>query len=265
MRSRVNRRKSPQRSWRVPRVRINKAAVLVPLAVLAGAAALIPVARELLDRPVGALVVEGTFQRVTAIEVQAAAADALRGGFFSLDLVGLRASIAALDWVDSVSVTRAWPDTVRVRITEHQAAARWGETGLLNVRGELFTENARHAYAELPKLSGPPGSEAEVARLYLAVRGLLADAHLSLAALSIDARGAVEIVLGTGQQIKLGKRDLDSRLKRFFTVAAPTLASDLAHVDYIDLRYTNGFAVGWDSAPPAEATLARSTEIDPRG
>jgi cell division protein FtsQ len=245
-------------------VRINKVAVLVPLAVLAGVAALMPVLRSLLDRPVGALVVEGTFQRVTAIEVQEAAADALGGGFLSLDLARLRESVAALDWVDSVRVTRAWPDVVRVRLTEHQAAARWGETGLLNVRGELFTENARHAYAELPKLSGPPGSEAEVARLYLAVRGRLASAHMSLASLRLDARRAVEIVLGSGQVIKLGNRDLDARLDRLFTVAAPTLADELPRVDYIDLRYTNGFAVGWQSAPPADATLA-GTGGDTRG
>jgi cell division protein FtsQ len=264
MRSRVNRRKAPSRAWRLPRVRVSKAAVLVPLTVLAGVAALVPVLRSLLDRPVGALVVEGTFQRVTAIEVQEAAADALGGGFLSLDLARLRESIAALDWVDSVRVTRAWPDVVRVRISEHQAAARWGETGLLNVRGELFTDNARHAYAELPKLSGPPGSEAEVARLYLAVRGRLADAHLSLAALRLDARGAVEIVLGSGQMIKLGNRDLDARLNRLFTVAAPTLADELPRVDYIDLRYTNGFAVGWQSAAPADATLA-GTGVDTRG
>jgi cell division protein FtsQ len=249
----------------LPRVRVSKAAVLLPLIALAGAAALIRLTPELLDRPVGTLVVEGTFQRVTAIEVQAAAADALRGGFLSLDLARLRASIATLDWVDSVSVSRAWPDVIRVRITEHQAAARWGESGLLNVRGELFTENARHAYAELPKLSGPPGSESQVSRLYLALRGRLADAHLSLAELRMDARGAVEIVLATGQEIKLGRRDLDARLERLFTVVAPTLASDLAEVDYIDLRYTNGFAVGWDGVPPAETTLAHSMEMKTRG
>jgi cell division protein FtsQ len=264
MRARINRRKAPPRSWRLPRIHINKVFVLVPLTVLVGTVALISVARALLDRPVGALVVEGTFQRVTAIEVQEAAEDALSGGFLSLDLARLRASIAALDWVDSVHVTRGWPDTVRVRITEHQAAARWGETGLLNVRGELFTEHARHAYAELPQLSGPPGSEAEVARLYLAVRGRLADAHLALAALRLDARRAVEIVLATGQVIKLGNRDLDARLDRLFTVAAPTLAGELTRVDYIDLRYTNGFAVGWQSVAPTEGTLARA-EIDPRG
>ena len=90
MRARVNRRKAPPRAWRLPRVRVRKAVVLLPLTLLVGAAALVPVLRSLLDRPVGALVVEGTFQRVTAIEVQEAAADALGGGFLSLDLARLQ-------------------------------------------------------------------------------------------------------------------------------------------------------------------------------
>jgi cell division protein FtsQ len=87
---------------------------------------------------------------------------------------------------------------------------------------------------------------------------------MSLASLRLDARRAVEIVLGSGQVIKLGNRDLDARLDRLFTVAAPTLADELPRVDYIDLRYTNGFAVGWQSAPPADATLA-GTGGDTRG
>ena len=32
--------------------------------------------------------------------------------------------------------------------------------------------------------------------------------------------------------------------------AAHTLAADLKRVDYVDLRYTNGFAVGWRQGPP---------------
>jgi cell division protein FtsQ len=247
----------------LPTIRVDWRAVVLPPAVVALAAALLIAGRTALDRPVGALVVEGTFQRVTAIQVQAAAADALQGGFLALDLQQLRRDIAALDWVDSVRVSRVWPDVIRVRITEHQAAASWGETGLLNVRGELFTTNARHPYAELPRLSGPDGSEQDVARLYLAVRDRLADARLPLASLRMDARGAVEIALAGGQQIKLGRHDIETRLERFFAVAAPALANDFARVEYIDMRYTNGFAIGWEQ--PSGVGLAQATGRNDRG
>jgi len=263
IRARINRRKIVKRAWRWPKLGINWRAMLLPPALALALAVLLPLGREALDHPVGALVVEGPFQRVTAVQVQAAAAEGLQGGFLSLDLGELRDRVAALDWVDSVRVNRVWPDVVRVRITEHRAAASWGETGLLNIRGELFTTHARHPYAELPRLSGPTGSEQDVARLYLAVRGRLADAQLALDSLSMDARGAVEVVLGGGQRIKLGRHDVDARLQRFFAVVAPALAGEIERVEYVDLRYTNGFAIGWEAE--VEPALAQFTESRNRG
>jgi cell division protein FtsQ len=263
IRARTNRRKIVRRQWRWPKLGINWRAMLIPPAVALALAVLLPLGREALDRPVGALVVEGPFQRVTAVQVQAAAAEGMQGGFLSLDLEELRNRVATLDWVDSVRASRVWPDVVRVRITEHQAAASWGETGLLNIRGELFTQNARHPYAELPRLSGPAGSEQDVARLYLAVRGRLADAQLTLDSLSMDARGAVEVVLGGGQRIKLGRHEVDARLERFFAVVAPALSGEIGRVEYVDLRYTNGFAIGWEAE--ADRALAQVAETGNRG
>ena len=134
-------------------------------------------AQLVLDQPVRELEVQGTFQRVTAIQVEAAVAEALNAGFLTVDLEALRERVQALDWVDGVNVSRSWPDKLIVRVTEHQAAARWNESGLLNVRGELFAERSPHAFPELPSLAGPPGTERDVARRYLAVRGKLAEAH----------------------------------------------------------------------------------------
>jgi cell division protein FtsQ len=239
-----------------------RAALLVP--VVAGCLYGLYKGVELvLDQPVRNLVVEGTFQRVTAIQVEAAIAGGLGAGFLTTNLNALRERVEALDWVDRANVGRRWPDTLIVRVTEHQAAARWGETGLLNVRGELFTASSPHAFPELPSLAGPLGTERDVARRYLAVRGKLAEADLKLERLSMDERGAWRLVLGGGQEIRLGRRDIDERLHRFFAVVAPTLAPVLPRVDYVDLRYTNGFAVGWRGGPPAN--LAAVAQVPDRG
>jgi len=140
-------------SDRLPRVAI----------ALAGAAVwalfgLFKGAQFVLDRPARNLVVEGTFQRVTPLQIEAAVMNGHDAGFVSTDLGELRRRVKAIDWVDRVNVGRSWPDTLIVRVTEHQAAARWGENGLLNVRGELFTEQAQHEFPELPRLAGPRGS-----------------------------------------------------------------------------------------------------------
>ena len=264
----ANRRRveSPLARLKLPRLpagwRVTiRAVVIAPLVLLALGAALAGV-RALLDQPVRNLVVEGTFQRVTPLQVEEAVAADLERGFLSVDLAALRAHVQRLDWVDHVNVGRAWPDTLIVRVTEHRAAARWGETGLLNGRGELFTDNAQHAFPALPSLAGPAGSEDEVARRYLAVRGQLAEANLTLESLAMDERGAWRLVLGGGQEVRLGRRDIDERLARFFAVVAPALAGEMQRVRYVDLRYTNGFAVGW-VAPRAE--LAAAEAVNDRG
>jgi len=258
--SRLARLKLPSlgASWR-RRLRLG----LVPPLVALAAFGALRGAQALLDQPVQKLVVEGTFQRVTPIQVEAAVAPDLGHGFLSLDLSDLRSRVKTLDWVDRVNVGRAWPDTLIVRVTEHQAAARWGEEGLLNVRGELFTQHAQHSFPELPSLAGPVGSEQDVARRYLAVRGRLAEADLKLERLRMDERGAWSLELEGGQEIRLGRRDVDERLLRFFDVVAPALAAEMPRVKYVDLRYTNGFAVGWRAS--ADAALAAAAAMPDRG
>lgn len=238
---------------RVPRIRVNWTAVLLPPIAVAcaylGAAAL----DVLLDRPVERLVVEGPFQRVTPVQIEAALAPELGEGFLSLDLESLRQRVQALPWIDTARLRRAWPDALIVRVTEHRAAARWGDRGLMNERGELFAERPEHAFPELPKLSGPEGSERTVASFYLELSEPLAAAHLEVDSLTLDERGAWRLTLETGQEVRLGRRDVEQRADRFFSIVAPALANDLERIEYVDLRYTNGFAVGWlDSNPAAE-------------
>jgi cell division protein FtsQ len=262
--SRGNRRKIVKRRPQLPklpqlpRIRIDwQALLLVPAIAVLGFGGVV-FARTLLDRPIGALSIEGTFQRVTPIEIEAALAPELKQGFLSADLETMRERVRALDWVDKVRIGRLWPDRLVVSVTEHRVAARWGDNGLLNVRGELFTMNARHMFPELPSLAGPDGSEHEVSSIYLAVRGRLAAAHLTLESLRMDARGALTVVLGSGQEIRLGRKDTGDRLERFFDVVAPALGGDFGRIGYVDLRYTNGFAVGW--LEPEQPGLANNKE-----
>jgi cell division protein FtsQ len=242
---------------------VNWRAVLLPPLVVAAAIATVAVGKQLLDRPVQRLTIEAPFQRVTSVQIEGVVGSEVGQGFLSVDLDLLSERLRALDWVEDARVWRRWPDTLVVRISEHTAAARWGDTGLLNTRGELFTEDAHHSYPELPSLAGPVGTERRVAELYLAVRGRLAEAHLTLEALHMDDRGAVSFTLSSGQEVRIGREDVIARLDRFFDVVAPALDDELPQVKYVDLRYANGFAVGWHDA--SRTQLAQNKESPTRG
>ncbi len=261
IRSKVNRRKTVTRRPPLPAVKIHLRALLLPPAMLLLLVGVFFAAQALLDRPVKRLQLHGAFQRVTPIQIEAALAPALDRGFLSSDLGELRRRVESLDWVDEVAIARVWPDTLVVRVVEHQAAARWGENGLLNTGGELFTDESRYEFPELPHLAGPRGDERRVVSQYAAVRGRLAEANLVLHTLSMDERGAWQIELAGGQEIRLGRRDLQQRVDRFFEVVVPVLAAEMQRVSYIDLRYTNGFSVGWSTEMALQVAELREVSL----
>jgi cell division protein FtsQ len=210
-----------------------------------------------LDQPIDSVTVAGRFARVSASDVERAVKQRVRNvGLVSVDLAKVRDSIESIPWVDSVTVQRAWPHGLAVVVTEQVAAARWRENGLLNTRGELFLLEARHVPLELAQLSGPDGSENEVAQRYLSSQGRVAEAGMRITALRLDARGAWEFDLANGVTVRLGRRQVDERFERFMSTAVKVVSQRADDIQYVDMRYTNGFAIGWRGA------LARGADED---
>lgn len=228
------------------------------LSALAAAVLVIVLSYEfsatLLDRPIRSITIDGPFERVSALQIEEAIGDELRHGFFSANLSLIREHIAELPWIDQASVTRRWPDRLEITVTEQVPAACWGEKGLLNTRGELFVTDARHVPAELPRLSGPPERAADVARRYLAVREQLIPLGLDLRRVHLDARGAWEMTLLNGVNVRLGRRDVDERSDLFVNVVANVISSRETEISFVDMRYSNGFTIGWKegAGPPGQ-------------
>jgi cell division protein FtsQ len=217
--------------------------------------------RWFLDQEIESVRIQGRFERVSAMQVESAITPYLNNGFLSVDLRTLQNAIAALPWVEHASIRRSWPGTLIINVAEEKAAARWGDSGLLNVYGELFVSDVTHIPAELPRLSGPPGSELKVAERFFELDGLLKQRGLTAVSLAVDDRGAWLLTLNTGMQVRFGAVAFDERMVRFFAALDQVLAPVAETVDYVDMRYTNGFAVGWK--PGAESRLADRGETDP--
>lgn len=247
-----NRRRTGVRERRFRLPQVNWRALLLTGSSVGAVALAAGAVAWALDQPVREVAVQGRFQRVSAVDVERAVKARVRGaGLLSLDLEDVARAIHALPWVDAVSVERAWPRGLTVRVVEQVAAARWGEHGLLNVRGELFALDEQHVPSELARLSGPEGTQASIAQRYLAEQGRLTQAGLRLTALRLDARGAWEFDLANGVTVRLGRRQVDERFDRFVATAARLVGQRGEDIAYVDMRYTNGFAIGWRSSARA--------------
>ena len=250
----------PQRRW--PkffanwRMHARRAAILVlTVSALAGLA-------WSLDRPIRVISMDGSFQRVSPGQVEKAAAPYTQSGFMSADLDLIQRAIEAVPWVDHARVQRRWPNSLHVTVVEETAAARWGDSGLLNTRGRLFVREATHVPAELPRLSGPEGTESLVAQRYLSAQGRMLEAGMRIAALRLDERGAWEMDLDSGVTVRLGRREVDERLDRFIRTASQVISHRLSDITYVDMRYSNGFAIGWRNALAPSAPAKRAADAE---
>ena len=239
-----NRRRAgsgPRFSIRLPWRRI--ASIGTVVLIVGGAVLLLRLA---LDQPVERVAISGRFQRVQALDVEQAVRAAIGGsGMASVDLADIRLAVETIPWVDRVSVARSWPRALTVQVVEQVPVARWGEHGLVNLRGEVFVHDSRFIPAELPELVGPEGKQAEMTSRFLDADSRLVTVGLRLTRLTLDERGAWEMALDNGVTVRLGREHVDERFERFLRAGARVVTSRPGEIAYVDLRYASGFAVGW--------------------
>ncbi|PPE74182.1 hypothetical protein C3942_09110 [Solimonas fluminis] len=204
---------------------------------------------------VAELQIEGPFERVAAADVEAVLRPELDQGFLALPLAGARDRLAAMPWVARSRVERIWPGTLRVRVWEREPFARWNDGQLLDTESQVFAPKAEEIPPKLPQLGGIEGHEREVMETYQRLAERLRSSPFVLAALTQDARGEWTARTRDGIELRLGRGTPDEKLDMLLGAVLHKLADELPQVDHIDLRYTNGFAVGWRSQPqPQPAT-----------
>ncbi len=197
--------------------------------------------------PLRGIDVEGDLHHVTRADVLNVLQARVKGNFFSVDPDAIRALFESVAWVRRAEVRRVWPDRLAVKIEEQVALARWGQPRdgrLVNTYGELF---AGKSDPGLPIFSGPAGTEGEITHRYAIFRQMLAPIALEPLEVQLTPRFSWQLKLSGGLTVQLGRdsdKDLvEDRLAKFVSVYPQTLGKSGRRVDYVDLRYPNGFAL----------------------
>ncbi len=203
---------------------------------------------------------DGKFRYMQRQDLEHAVADLTRGGFLTVNVAAIRDHARTLPWVDQVSVRRVWPDSLQLWVEEHVPLSRWQEKAMLNVRGEVFRPKSGTIPAGFPLLSGPDGSESELARYYMSVKIRLGSMGLAIEEMKMDERRAWSMKLSSGAVIRFGSKDFEHRLARFYSIY-PLLHADKRELKEVDLRYTNGFAVTWKKLNPTAGMGVRTETL----
>ena len=235
-------------------------------------------------------------------ELQIIAANALNGGFFSLDVDEFRAELLSqLPWVKSVSVRKVWPNKLLVEIAEYKPVVRWisaedfllqaaegsllkdaegsllkdaeGSISkdtvnyqLLSQEGIIFapelTEAQKRKFNNMALLSGPKVSAKSVLKKCVEISKDLTKLDLAIKRCGMNKRRTWKLSLtqnvDVNLDIKLGKENVLQQLERFIQVFSGKLKQYLKSVEYVDLRYSNGFSIKWNVRHTLQDSLPKN-------
>lgn len=203
--------------------------------------------------PFRQLSVSGVFRHVSIEQVRAAAAPALKPGFFAVDLEQVRTQVSAITWIEHVEVRKHWPDRIDIFVAEREPIARWGDDQLLSARGDLFSAPGDSTPDDLPHFTGPDAMRLQVRDFFQKAVATLAPTGLAPTGAVLSGRGAWTLPLPNGGAVLLGRDQAAERLERFAAVYSQLSATDASRLERADLRHENGFALRWLPPPAIEA------------
>lgn len=199
--------------------------------------------------PLSTIKIAATYQHVTRQQLETILSKYSQDSFISLPMKQLKHDLKALAWVDTVSVERQWPDTLKITLTEKKPVAIWNDA-LLTEDGRIFQVdpadlNKKSLEDVLPRLSGPEEQQLDVLHNYQKLSKLLSSYGLHAVSLALRDNQAWELGLTNGALLRLGKSDIEKRVLRFCRAYMAVFADKPEQLSSVDLRYTHGMAVQW--------------------
>jgi cell division protein FtsQ len=204
-----------------------------------------------------------------------------------LDLAAVKRNLELVSTIDSVSVERVLPRTLRIRVTERDPIAQVnvpradGANGIsvsvfqLDADGavmqpldpRLCTVPLAQMKVELPVISGmnafqlQPGRRVEQPQVQAALKLISAFASspmfglVDLRRVDVSAPGVVVATTGQGSQITFGLDNLEQQLRRWHDIYAYGKQANKGDIASLDLAVENNVPVRWMVASSAPVTV----------
>jgi cell division protein FtsQ len=186
--------------------------------------------------------------------------ETVQGNFFSVRLEDVKRGFESMPWVRHANVRRVWPNGLIVSIEEQRPFGTWGGSDsnvLINNHGEIFTGRISEVGDDvrLVDFHGPDDAGKEVLSLYEKANNWFKPWGTEVTSLALTERYAWHIKLSNGMRVEFGRDEESSdktlteeRVARLFKYWPQVQEKWSNHIDAVDLRYANGFAVHLASA-----------------
>ena len=195
--------------------------------------------------PIHTVQIEATYAHVSREALGKILSMHMGESFFSISTRALEAALLGLDWTETAEVRRVWPDILKVVLVEKKPIAVWNNLFLASDGTLIGQDEVLDDVFNGPYLYGPALQQQEVLQTYEKLSKLLAGYGLSAKSLRLRKNQAWELVLTNGVRLRLGKQDLEQRLRRFCRAYPAVFGDKPELLSCVDLRYARGMAVQW--------------------
>ena len=198
---------------------------------------------SLLNQSVTKIQYVNEMQRVSPDELRGISTKIYDEGFLQINLSDIKEEIGQVNWVKSVSLERQWPDQINILIEEEDIIGWWNKDSIINSKGNLFSLDEQSLPGGLIEFYGPNGQQAIVYEKYLLFAEELSTRGILIEKVTLDFKGSWIVTIRPSIALRLGKENISERFDRFLMIWDESLLDNLAVIEYIDLRYTEGFSV----------------------
>jgi len=169
----------------------------------------------------------------------------LHKSFFNFKIDALKEQLEKIEWIKNVNVRRVYPDEIKIYVQEYIPKAIFNNNSYLNINGDKFFVDKIDKI--LPKLFAQDDRNYAIYRYYNLFNSNLLKNNIDSKVLVVSENDirSLKIILSSGITIKLGSQNINERINMFFKIYDQLNSSDLDKIGYIDMRYSNGFSVGW--------------------
>jgi len=165
--------------------------------------------------------------------------------FFNFEIDILKEQLEKIEWIKNVNVRRVYPDEVKIYIQEYIPEAIFNNNSYLNSNGDKFFVDKIDKI--LPNLFAQDDRNYAVYGYYNLFNSNLVKNNINSKVLVVSENDirSLKIILSSGITIKLGSQNINEKINIFFKIYDQLNSSDLEKIGYIDMRYSNGFSIGW--------------------